>query len=252
MKSEKPTPSPENVMPYGSDEAKSGQVRRMFDSIARRYDMMNTIMTFGLHRRWRDVALNMIPSSPVPKAILDVATGTGDVAFRLHELFPETDIKGIDLSSGMLAIAREKAHEKNLSDKIEFIEADSLSLPFPDNSFDAVTVAYGVRNFERLGEGYREMMRVLRPGGMICVIELSEPRNPILNFGYRIYSQGIIPAIGRIVSRDSRAYTYLPESIAKCPSGNDMTRLMTTSGFIQAAYRQLTFGAVTVYTALKP
>lgn len=244
------SPTPENVMPYGGKGAKHTQVRQMFDSIAGHYDLMNTVMTFGLHRLWRDKALRMLPENAA--RILDVATGTGDVAFRLHHLYPDAKITGIDLSEGMLDMARSKAKERKTGKEVEFVCADSLDLPFGTASFDAVTVAYGVRNFERLSEGYAEMLRVLRPGGMICVIELSEPRNSLIKALYKIYSRGVIPVAGRIVSRDPRAYTYLPESISRCPAGDDMCRLMQQAGFRDARWKTLTFGVVTIYTAVKP
>jgi len=244
--------SPENVLPYNREEGKTSQIRRMFDSIAGHYDLMNTAMSFGLHRHWRDVALRMIQAGDRPRKILDVATGTGDVAIRLHEIFPDAGITGIDLSEGMLEVARRKIAELKIEDHVEFRIADCLELPFADDSFDAVTVAYGVRNFEHLDSGYREMLRVLRPGGRLCVVELSQPANPLLRIGYKIYAGGIIPVVGKIVSGDTRAYRYLPESIARCPARGEMTALMESVGFRDARYRSLTFGAVCIYSARKP
>ncbi|MCM1291854.1 MAG: bifunctional demethylmenaquinone methyltransferase/2-methoxy-6-polyprenyl-1,4-benzoquinol methylase UbiE [Prevotella sp.] len=242
----------EAVDPYLDSRPKGEQVEDMFDAIAPAYDLMNTAMTFGLHHVWRDKALQTLAHSS-PHEILDVATGTGDVALRLHELYPDANITGIDLSDGMLEIARRKiAGKKELTEKISFQWADCLDLPFDDNTFDAVTVAYGVRNFQRLEEGYKEMLRVLKPGGIICVIELSEPRNTILKCGYRLYSRILIPLIGRMVSGDSRAYTYLPESIAACPQRNEMTALIQKAGFTNPSFQSLTLGVVTIYTAQKP
>lgn len=234
----------------------------MFDAIAPSYDFMNTMMTGGLHVHWRNKALNMAAAifkesrvksqesrGGEPEAVLDVACGTGDVSFRLHELFPKARITGLDLSPGMLRIADRKLAEADESakDKITFIEGDSLRMPFADGTFDMVTVAYGVRNFERLEDGYREMRRVLRPGGVICVIELSEPANPLIRSAYRLYSRNVIPLIGRMVSHDTRAYSYLPESIAACPQRGEMTAMMERAGFREATYKSLTMGVITIY-----
>lgn len=249
--------SPELVKPYNDTDAKGKQVGEMFDSIAPAYDFMNTAMTGGLHRLWRDRALRMalrrLGAESAPRRVLDVACGTGDVAFRIHRMLPEARVTGIDLSPGMLAIARDKMAKEapGAGGSVEFIEGDCLDLPFPDDSFDLVTVAYGVRNFERLEDGYREMRRVLRPGGVICVVELSEPASKPLRVLYRLYSRHVIPFVGRLVSRDSRAYTYLPQSIAACPQRRDMTLMMSRAGFANPLFKSLTFGVVTIYIADK-
>ncbi len=243
----------ERVNPYDDTRSKATQVEEMFDSIAPAYDFMNTAMTFGLHRVWRDRALKAtLRSMPAPPArVLDVATGTGDVAFRLHTLLPQAAITGIDLSSGMLDVAREKLGKMPAATRrlIDFEKADCLSLPFPDGAFDLITVAYGVRNFERLLEGLREMRRTLRPGGTLCVIELSCPDGALTGWAYRIYSRHLIPAVGRAVSGDSRAYTYLPESIAAAPQREAMADVMRRAGFTDIKWKSLTFGAVTYYIA---
>lgn len=241
----------EGVDPYKDNRPKREQVEQMFDSIAPAYDFMNTAMTFGLHRQWRDVALRAVLKFN-PSHVLDVATGTGDVAFRLKELSPGLRITGIDLSEGMLAEAEKKLKtHPDWRDSIDFRCGDSLDLPFEDETFDAVTVAYGVRNFQDLEKGYKEMYRVLKPGGIICVIELSVPSNFILKGGYNLYANHIIPSIGKLVSGDNRAYKYLPESIAACPQRDDMTALMKTAGFNKAGWRSLTFGVVTIYLGRK-
>lgn len=243
----------ENVTPYDDSRAKTGQVEQMFDSIAPAYDLMNTAMTFGLHRYWRNRALDLVAARR-PQSVLDVATGTGDVAFHLFDRCHPGHIVGLDLSEGMLSIARRKLAADKDPEKqqvMEFVQGDSLNLPFADGEFDAVTVAYGVRNFERLEEGLREMARVLRPGGLLCVIELSEPRNPLTHAMYRLYSRRLIPLVGRMVSGDSRAYTYLPESIAAAPQRDDLTALMARAGLRNPEWKSLTFGAVTIYTAEK-
>lgn len=245
----------ELVNPYDNSRNKSEQVEQMFDSIAPAYDFMNTAMTFGLHKWWRKRALDA--ASRIcgnPAAILDIATGTGDVAFDLHRRFHNSSIIGIDLSEGMLKIARSKlakADEDDVRLNISFEQGDSLGLRFADNSFDLITVAYGVRNFEHLDKGLAEMARVLRHDGVICIIELSEPVNPLLHSLYRFYSHRLIPFAGRMVSGDSRAYTYLPESIAAAPQREAMTALLEKAGFRSPVFRSLTFGAVTYYLAKK-
>lgn len=250
----------EEVKPYDSVKSKGEQVEKMFDNIAPHYDLMNTAMTFGLHRYWRDRALRdaigLLHEQGVHTGgidVLDVATGTGDVVFALHKRFPHAHICGIDLSDGMLKIARERRDRLPVSARrlISFNKGDVLSLPAASESYDLVKVAYGVRNFEDITEGYREMLRVLRPGGVICVIELSEPTHPMVKSLYNFYSRRLIPGIGSIVSGDRRAYTYLPESIAAMPQRDDMTELMELAGFRECSWRQLTFGTVCVYLAQK-
>ena len=246
----------ESVKPYNDEEAKGKQVGDMFDAIAPSYDFMNTMMTGGLHKHWRNKALKMaakrLPEGD-PKSILDVACGTGDVSFKLHKMFPKAKITGLDLSPGMLWVAKGKLEcwDSETQKLITFMEGDCLRMPFADGTFDMVTVAYGVRNFERLEEGYREMRRVLKPGGVLCVIELSEPTNPLIKSGYRIYARNIIPLIGKWVSHDNRAYSYLPESIAACPQRGDMTAMMERAGFREATYKSLTMGVITIYLASK-
>ena len=254
----------ELVNPYREGEHKAVQVEEMFDSIAPAYDFMNTAMSFGLHRHWRNKALsaasavmarlqNRDRGYGAGLSILDIATGTGDVAFELHRRFPYARILGVDLSAGMLKIAGEKLEKADESAKkhISFEQGDSLQLPYADHSFDMVTVAYGVRNFAHLDRGLAEMARVLRPGGTICVIELSEPVNPLLKSLYFFYSHKLIPLLGRFVSGDKSAYTYLPQSIAACPQREAMTALMRGAGFGACRWKSLTFGAVTIYYGKK-
>lgn len=245
----------ELVNPYNYETEKGEQVERMFDSIAPAYDFMNTAMTFGLHKWWRNRALKALRTGAdfKPSHALDVATGTGDVAFRLLREYPLMKIIGIDLSEGMLNVAREKLAKENISHQhlISFEKGDSLNLKYDADTFDLITVAYGVRNFENLRKGYSEMYRVLKPGGRLCVIELSCPRSPLTRFLYNIYSRRIIPFVGKIVSGDSRAYTYLPESIAAAPQRDDMTAIMKDCGFTHCRWKSLTMGAVTYYIATK-
>lgn len=241
----------EQVTPY-SDQAttKTDQVRQMFDSIAPAYDFMNRAMTLGIDIWWRRLAVKRLKRI-APAHILDVATGTGDFAIQLHESLHPQHITGIDLSQGMLDEARRKVKEKGLESTISFEQGDCMALPMQDNTFDAVTVAFGVRNFEHLQQGYQEMARVLRPGGMLCVLELSTPTNRLIRCFYDLYTLHIIPAIGSIKSGDKSAYRYLPNSIAAVPQGDDMLQLMRNAGLKDATFRRLTLGVCTIYTAVK-
>ena len=244
----------EKINPYDGEREKGEQVEEMFDSIAPAYDFMNTAMTMGLHRKWRDKALKAglaLIDRTGALNLLDVATGTGDVAFRLHKLCPNSKITGIDISDGMLAIAREKLTKLPPEEAklLAFGKGDCLDMPFHDATFQFITVAYGVRNFENLLCGLKEMRRVLSPGGVLCVIELSTPIGRLTGPAYRLYSKKIIPFIGKIISGDSRAYSYLPESIAECPQKEEMAELMKEAGFENVVWKSLTFGAVTYYLA---
>ncbi|MDE7179912.1 MAG: bifunctional demethylmenaquinone methyltransferase/2-methoxy-6-polyprenyl-1,4-benzoquinol methylase UbiE [Muribaculaceae bacterium] len=252
----KPLSGAELVNPYDDSRNKGEQVEEMFDSIAPAYDFMNTAMSMGLHRHWRRRALNAADDLRKGRRtlkILDIATGTGDVAFDLYSRYPDADVTGVDLSDGMLGIARRKlAKESERARRhISFEQGDSLNLRFADNTFDLITVAYGVRNFEHLEAGLREMARVLRHGGTLCIIELSCPTGKITRKGYNLYTGQIIPRLGRMISGDSRAYSYLPESIAAAPQRAELTRLMEEAGLSDAAWKSLTMGVITYYTATK-
>lgn len=238
----------EKINPYKDDSrAKDMQVQSMFDSIAPAYDFMNRAMTFGLDRMWLKKLVDYVASAS-PADIADLATGTGDVALALSRKMPGAALTGIDLSEGMLARARTKPG----AERIRFIAGDCLNTDLPDNSVDAVTVAYGVRNFTDISAGYREMFRILRPGGRLAVLELSVPTSSLIKPLYRFYTRCLIPAAGRLMSHDNRAYSYLPESIAAVPQGPDMAALISNAGFPDAAYRPMTFGVCTLYTATKP
>ena len=239
----------EQVKPYG-EGAKTEQVRQMFDSIAPAYDFMNRAMTMGIDIWWRKLAVKRLKRLR-PTRLLDVATGTGDFAIQLHRSLQPQHITGIDLSQGMLDEAKRKVKEKGLEKDISFEQGDCMALPMQDEAFDAVTVAFGARNFEHLLQGYREMARVLKPGGMLCVLELSTPTNPIIRWFYDLYTLHIIPAIGTIKSGDKSAYRYLPQSIAAVPQGDDMLQLMREAGLRDATFKRLTLGVCTIYTAFK-
>lgn len=237
------------VTPYGSDGNKKQQVARMFNNIAFRYDFLNHFLSLGIDKYWRRAAIRELRDVK-PATILDVATGTADVALQALTLKPE-HIIGIDISEDMLAIGRKKIKAKGLSHKIELLEGDSEKLIFDDNKFDAVTVAFGVRNFENLQRGLQEIHRVIRPGGKVVILEFSHPRQPIMRSLYTFYSTKVTPTLGKWISKDPAAYTYLHESIQAFPSGQDFLRELTASGFKQTRCRTLTFGIVSIYTGIK-
>ncbi len=241
----------EQVTPYGDlATAKTEQVRQMFDSIAPAYDFMNRAMTLGIDMWWRRLAVKRLRALS-PTRLLDVATGTGDFAIQLFKSLHPQHIMGIDLSQGMLDEARRKVEEKGLGKSISFHLGNCMALEMGDETFDAVTVAFGVRNFEHLQQGYQEMARVLRPGGMLCVLELSTPTHPIIRWFYDLYTLHIIPWIGSIKSGDKSAYRYLPQSIAAVPQGDEMLEMMRKAGLREATFKRLTLGVCTIYTAAK-
>lgn len=222
----------------------------MFDNIAPAYDFMNRAMSFGIDKLWRKKAVSIIKRHG-GKNMLDVATGTGDLAINMGKSMPDARITGIDLSEKMIGCGLAKIRSAKLDDRIQLMQADCLDLPFDDDSFDVITVAYGVRNFEKLQQGYNEMARVMKPGGMLVVIELSTPTSRWVLPFYKLYTRLIIPMLGRIVSKDVRAYTYLPESIAAVPQGHAMLSLMEKAGFKQTRHLPLTFGTCTIYIGIK-
>lgn len=241
----------EEIKPYSNEVEKARQVEQMFDSIAPAYDFMNRAMTMGIDRWWRRVAVKMVGKTQ-PRRILDVATGTGDFAIDLYNKIKPQQVVGIDLSQGMLDVAREKIAKRGLGNAITVQQADCLALPFEEREFDAVTVAFGVRNFEHLLLGYQQMLRVLKPGGMLCVIELSTPRNRVIRWFYDIYTLHIIPWAGSLKSGDSSAYRYLPQSIAAVPQGDDMLAIMREAGFTGCKVKRLTLGTCSIYTGIRP
>ena len=223
----------------------------MFDSIAPAYDFMNRAMTMGIDKWWRRKAVKMVGKYN-PAQILDVATGTGDFAIQMYKtLQPSNGIVGIDLSRQMLDVAVAKVGKAGMAGHFDFKEGDCMALDFADGTFDAVTVAFGVRNFEHLEQGYAEMYRVLRHGGVLCVLELSTPTNRFIKSLYDLYTRTLIPMVGRMVSHDRRAYSYLPESIAAVPQGDEMCEIMCRVGFKGCRYVRMTFGTCTIYMGEK-
>ena len=231
--------------------SKGQQVEEMFDALAPAYDFMNRAMTLGIDTRWRARAVRMIAAER-PRAVLDVATGTADLAVQMARAIPDARITGIDLSEGMLSRGREKVEKAGVGSRVELLKADCLSLPMADGTYDCATIAYGARNFERLLDGYREILRVLRPGGLLCVLELSCPTSPLVRPLYNLYTRVVIPAAGRLVSGHRQAYTYLPRSIEVVPQREEMTRIMDEAGFTLTAFKPLTLGVCTIYTGCKP
>ena len=222
----------------------------MFNNISGKYDFLNHFLSFGIDKIWRKKAISSLKDLK-PRTMLDVATGTGDFALEALRILNPDHIIGIDISDGMLDIAREKIHERRLSDKFRVEVGDAENLDFESNSFDAVTVAFGVRNFEDLQKGLNDICRVLKPGGRAVILEFSNPRAfPIKQF-YRFYSKHILPRVGKIFSKDNRAYTYLPESISQFPDGKSFTELLKKAGFKSAEGRPQTFGICTIYVGVK-
>ncbi len=239
----------EKVKPYGQEGKKVEQVERMFDHIAPAYDRLNHLMSLGIDRSWRRTALKWLRPHR-PQQMMDVATGTGDFALLACRMLRPQSLVGTDISEGMMQVARRKAREAGLDDRIRFRREDCEALTFADASFDAVTVAFGIRNFEHLDRGLREMCRVLRPGGHLVILELSTPDRFPLKQLYRIYSR-LIPLMGRLVSHDRSAYTYLPQSIRAFPQGEVMSESIRRAGFSDVRFRRLTFGVCTLYMATK-
>lgn len=241
----------QTVTPYKDTDAdKKQQVADMFDNISGTYDFLNHFMSLGIDIIWRKKAIRSLKASK-PQHLLDVATGTGDFALEAIKILKPKKVTGVDISSGMLAVAREKIAKKGLGDQFEVALADSESLPFADNTFDAVTVAFGVRNFENLEKGLADIYRVLKPGGKAVILEFSKSKGFPVKQLYHFYFNRITPLIGKIFSKDYRAYSYLPESVAQFPDGKQFTDILHHVGFGKALSRPQTFGICTIYTATK-
>jgi demethylmenaquinone methyltransferase/2-methoxy-6-polyprenyl-1,4-benzoquinol methylase len=230
---------------------KRAAVESMFDSIAWRYDFLNHFLSFGTDRLWRRRAIRIIGKNIKPLTILDVATGTGDLALAALKLNP-SKITGIDISEKMLEIGRKKIAGKGLEGKIELMKGDSENIQFPDNHFDAATVAFGVRNFSDPLAGLKEMLRVLRPGGIVMVLEFSKPASFPFRQVYNFYFLNILPFFGRIFSKDKNAYRYLPESVMKFPDNELFIALMSEAGFTSPWQKKLSGGIASIYTGIKP
>ena len=238
------------VVPYKKSKlGKKQQVTHMFDTISENYDQLNRVITLGIDVRWRKKVIEMALQNN-PQRVLDVATGTGDLAIALAEE-GNAQITGLDISPGMLEVGKQKIQGKQLDKRIDMIIGDSEEIPFEENTFDAITVAFGVRNFEQLEAGLIEIYRVLKPGGKFVVLETSVPSKLFFKFGYRLYCKNYLPLVARLMSRDERAYSYLTESAAQFPHGEEFNNILSKSGFIDIENIPQTFGAATIYTASK-
>jgi len=238
------------VSPYGrTDTGKKQQVAEMFNNIAHRYDFLNRSLSMGIDVLWRKKMIAQLKAKQ-PNVILDVATGTGDVALEAMSLKPER-IVGLDISVGMLDLGRQKIAKRGLSHVIDMVEGDSEHIPFEDGTFDAITVAFGVRNFEHLQKGLKEMVRVLKKDGKLVVLEFSQPRSFPIKQLYWFYFNNILPFFGKMLSKDASAYTYLPESVKAFPDGDDFLAELKKAGFTATYKRPLTFGIATIYTGVK-
>ncbi|NDV95589.1 bifunctional demethylmenaquinone methyltransferase/2-methoxy-6-polyprenyl-1,4-benzoquinol methylase UbiE [Dysgonomonas sp. 521] len=240
----------EKIVPYSTSENKGVQVERMFDSIAENYDTLNHTMSMGIDKGWRKKGLSMLKKNN-PQNILDIATGTGDLAIQAYGILEPKHITGIDISEGMMDVGRKKAAKAGLSDYISFEKQDCMALEIQDNTFDAAMVAFGVRNFEDLDKGLKEILRVLKPGGQLMILELTTPRHFPMKQAYWLYSRLFIPTIGRLISKDKTAYSYLPKSIEAFIQGKEMIASLLKNGFTKASYKTYTFGICTMYLAAK-
>ncbi|HIP49813.1 MAG TPA: bifunctional demethylmenaquinone methyltransferase/2-methoxy-6-polyprenyl-1,4-benzoquinol methylase UbiE [Lutibacter sp.] len=239
------------IKPYSeSNQSKKEQVTQMFDTISKEYDSINRIMTFGIDIKWRKKVINIIAQKN-PKFILDIASGTGDLAILAAQKTKATNIIGADISEGMLAIGEKKITKLNLSDRIKMQVADSEDLPFSDNYFDAITVAFGVRNFENLDKGIQEIHRVLKPKGVFVVLETSIPKYPIIKQLYLLHSNILLPLFGKLFSKDPKAYTYLSKSAKKFPYGADFNNILNKNGFKEVRNLPQTMGVATIYIGNK-
>jgi len=240
----------EKIKPYKDSElGKKEQVAQMFDNISEDYDGLNRVISLGIDVSWRKKVVKLIGENN-PQQILDIATGTGDLALMMAELNPEK-IVGLDISEGMLQVGRQKITKANLSSKIKMIVGDSENIPFPDNTFDAITVSFGVRNFENLDKGLTEILRVLKPGGKFVVLETSNPTKFPFKQGYKLYTNYILPIIGKLFSKDKVAYSYLSETANSFPFGKAFNNILQKNGFKNAKNIPVTFGVASIYTALK-
>ncbi|WP_255572915.1 bifunctional demethylmenaquinone methyltransferase/2-methoxy-6-polyprenyl-1,4-benzoquinol methylase UbiE [Hanstruepera marina] len=238
------------VKPYKDSKlGKKEQVTKMFDTISEDYDGLNRVISFGIDVSWRKKVVALVGEKK-PKSILDIATGTGDLAIQLAET-KATKIVGLDISSGMLNVGKQKVAKKGLDQTIEMVLGDSENMPFEDNTFDAITVAFGVRNFETLDKGLTEIYRVLKPDGIFVILETSVPTKTPFKQGYNFYTKYVLPKIGRLFSKDKSAYKYLSESASVFPYGEKLNNILRKIGFINVTDLPQTLGVATIYTASK-
>lgn len=238
------------ITPYkDSSLGKKEQVTQMFDNISGHYDELNRVISLGIDVKWRKKVVQLVKDTH-PKIILDIATGTGDLVLMMADSSAEKII-GLDLSAGMLEIGKQKIKQQNLSDKIEMVQADSENIPYDDNYFDAITVSFGIRNFETLEKGLSEIYRVLKPGGIFVILETSVPTKFPFKQGYYFHTKFILPIIGKLFSKDKSAYSYLSTSAANFPFGEKLNNILRKVSFIDCVALPQTFGVATIYTATK-
>ncbi len=238
------------IKPYkDSDLGKKEQVAQMFDTISESYDGLNRVISLGIDVSWRKKVVKLIGENK-PQHILDIATGTGDLALMMADLKP-TKIIGLDISKGMLEVGKQKIQKVNLSDTIEMVVGDSENIPYDDNTFDAITVSFGVRNFENLNKGLTEILRVLKPNGKFVVLETSNPTKFPFKQGYKLYTNYILPVIGKLFSKDKVAYSYLSESANSFPFGKEFNNILIKNGFKNVKCSPVTFGVASIYTSTK-
>ena len=236
------------ITPYSSKDNKKIQVTQMFDKIANRYDLLNHSLSLGMDFIWRKIAVKKLTNNP--KKIIDIATGTADFAISATK-YTQANVIGIDISKEMLIVGDIKIKKKNLVERITLLKGDCENLPFENDSFDAMTAGFGVRNFENLEKGLKEMYRVLQKNSTVVILEPSIPSNLILKILFKFYFSYILPKLGKIFSNDSNAYKYLPESVDAFPSGKDFIKELENSGFRKCKHIPLSFGIVALYTAIK-
>jgi demethylmenaquinone methyltransferase/2-methoxy-6-polyprenyl-1,4-benzoquinol methylase len=240
----------EAIKPYNEKAEKGQQVEQMFDNIAPTYDKLNHRLSWDIDKGWREKAIRYLKRFN-PQTILDIATGTGDFAILAAEMLHPKKLVGADISEGMMEIGRKKVKEKGLQDIISFENEDCLKLSYPNNSFDAVTAAFGIRNFASLDKGLKEMCRVLKPGGHLSIVELTTPICFPMRQLFHIYSHSVLPVYGRLISKDTNAYSYLTKTIEAFPQGEQMIEILHDAGFSKATFKRLSFGICTMYMATK-
>jgi demethylmenaquinone methyltransferase / 2-methoxy-6-polyprenyl-1,4-benzoquinol methylase len=235
----------DSVTPYNSNDSKKDQVATMFDNISGRYDLLNSLLSFGTHKGWRKKCVKLLKEKR-PRAILDVATGTADFAIECAKLQP-AKITGVDISEGMMKIGREKIKKLGLENLITLEPGNAETLTYANNTFDAIVVGFGVRNFANLEKGLSNLYRILKPGGTIVILEFSYPTNPLVKAGYNFYFSYITPLVGKIFSKDPRAYSYLMESVKAFPNNQDFVAIMNGTGYKNTGFKSLSMGVAAIY-----
>lgn len=240
----------EKVKPYDAESGKKNQVEKMFDNISGKYDFLNHLLTAGIDKIWRKNLIKIMAKEN-PKMVLDVATGTGDLAIQASKMLKDIKITGLDISQGMLDVGIKKIDKLNLNDRIQMIYGDSEKMPFENNTFDAIMVSFGVRNFENLDKGLKEMNRVLKPGGSLLILEFSNPKNKLFRSVFNMYFKYVLPLIGRLTSKDPKAYKYLFESVQAFPAYEDFLKIMDKADFKSNNYKIQSLGICSIYHGKK-